>query len=297
MRGSVRILFIWMGKDDVGGGTICRITGRDGIAGDRTDGYSVLFGSDPGAIPRNHNRWGYARELAWWNPEQSEAPLVKTVFEGFMSKSSEESMDEIRSDKGGQEEEGSTLFEGSISEVIPEKAYMHLWRFEATDQATYQNPEIVASGFRESRKTDSPDVERTLENENQKYGQPAGFFTAIRLLLDPILEEFDAGSSISHFRNARQRYVNSAHLYTLQLKKLKLHREYSVDGYTVPDVLELDFQTLRHDLNREHDFSLWIPASGDYRGIPVKIEDKPRWWLKVELEIDFAKTANLSIDG
>ena len=64
MRGSVRVLFIWLGKDDVGGGTICRITGRDKTSGAGIDGYSVLFGSDPGAVPENHNRWGYARELA-----------------------------------------------------------------------------------------------------------------------------------------------------------------------------------------------------------------------------------------
>ncbi len=289
MRGSIKLLVVWIGKDDVGGGTISRIKGQDSTPGERTDGYSVLFGSDPGAVPGNHNRWGYARELAWWNRENGSEQLSKTVFEGFMSKSSEESMAELDRD-APEDEAGLTLFEGSIGEVTPSRASMNLWRFYASNQATYKHPEAISAGYLEAAGLQAPDIERFLVNKPPQFDQPAGFFTAIRLLLDPILDEIDSGSTISHFRNTRQRYVNSAHLYTLKITKVKVHKKYEVNNRSFKDILQLDFQTLRHDLNRKHDFSLWIPTNGDYRGIPIKIADKPRWWLKVELEMDFERT-------
>ncbi len=290
MRGSVMLLFVWIGRDNVGGGTISRITGQPGTSGELIDGYSVLFGSDPNAVPGKHNRWGYARELAWWNQENSSKQLSKTVFEGFMSKSSEESMSEIRRVEKKSGEPELTLFEGSIGEVTPIKAYMHLWRFNATDQATYKNPETVADRYLEAARLNAPDIERVLENKPPQFDQPAGFFTAIRLLLDPILEKIDSGSSISVFQKTKQRYVNSAHLYTLEITNLKVHKEYELNNRGFRNVLQLDFKTLRHDLDRKHNFSLWIPTTGDYRGIPIRIADKPRWWLKVELTLDFDKT-------
>ena len=290
MRGSLKLLFIWIGKDDVGGGTISRITSQPGVSGERIDGYSVLFGSDPDAVPGKHNRWGYARELAYWNRENNSEELSKTIFEGFMSKSSEESMAELSRNEKKPGKDDLTLFEGSIGEVNPMQAYTHLWRFNTTDQATYKSPEIVADRYLEAARLNAPDIERVLENKPSQFDQPAGFFTAIRLMLDPILEKIDSGSSISHFQNSTQKYVNSAHLYTLEITGVKVHKEYEVNNRSFQNVLQLDFRTLRHDLGREHNFTLWIPTSGDYRGIPVRIADKPRWWLKVELTLDFDKT-------
>ena len=290
MRGSLKLLFIWIGRDDVGGGTISRISSQSGVSGERIDGYSVLFGSDPKAVPGNHNRWGYARELAWWNTDNSPEKLSKTLFEGYMSKSSEESMAELSRNEKKPGEDELTLFEGSIGEVNPIQAYTHLWRFNASSQATYKSPEIVADRYLEAARINAPDIERILENKPSQFDQPAGFFTAIRLLLDPILEKIDSGSSISHFQNSTQKYVNSAHLYTLEITKLEVHKE-EVNNRSFQNVLQLDFRTLRHDLDRKHNFSLWIPTTGEYRGIPVRIADKPRWWLKVELTLDLNTTS------
>ena len=199
-------------------------------------------------------------------------------------------MAELRRNEKKPGEDELTLFEGSIGEGTPIQAYMHLWRFNAASQATYKNPESVSARYLEASKDQAPYIERILDNNDSQYDQPTGFFTAIRLLLDPILDEIDSGLSISHFKNTTQRYVNSAHLYTLEITNLKVHKEYEVNSRSFQDVLELDFTTLRHDLDRKHNFSLWIPAKGDYRGIPIRIADKPRWWLKVELKLDFDKT-------
>lgn len=292
MKGSLKLLLIWIGRNNVGGGTISRISSQSGASGERIDGYSVLFGSDPKAVPGNHNSWGYARELAWWNPDNSPEQLSKTLFEGFMSKSSEESMDELSRNEKKPGTGELTFFEGSIGEVTPVQAYTHLWRFNASEQATYLTPEGVSSSFLEARSHLAPDIERVLNNNPLQYDQPAGFFTAIRLLMEPVLDEFNSGLSISRFRNSTQRYVNSAHLYTLEITNVKLHKEYEIANQGFRDVLQLDFRTLRHDLNRKHNFTLWIPTSGYYRGIPIRIADQPRWWLKVELTLDPKGTEN-----
>jgi hypothetical protein len=292
MKGSLKLLLIWVGRDNVGGGTISRISSHSGVSAKRIDGYSVLFGSDPKAVPGNHNRWGYARELAWWNTDNSPEQLSKTLFEGFMSKSSEESMDELSRNEKKPGADELTLFEGSIGEVTPVQAYTHLWRFNAAGQATYLTPEGVSSSFLKARNHLAPDIERVLNNNPFQFDHPAGFFTAIRLLMDPVLDEFNSGLSISRFQNTTQRYVNSAHLYTLEITKLEIHEEYEVNNRSFQNVLQLDFRTLRHDMNRKHNFTLWIPTSGDYRGIPIKIADKPRWWLKVELTLDPEGTGN-----
>ena len=153
-------------------------------------------------------------------------------------------------------------------------------------------PESWHSGIKylEAVKELAPDLERVLDNQPAQYGHPVGFITAIRLLMEPILNEAETSSTLSHFRKSTQRYVNSAHLYTLRGTKAKLHKSFKLNGRNFQNVLQLDFKTLRHDQNKKHSFSLWIPTGGVYRGIPIRVTDRPRWWLKVELNLDFETT-------
>jgi hypothetical protein len=296
MRGSVRILFFWIGKDNVGGGSISRITAPSLFYGEKIDGYSVLFGSDPDAVPGKHNRWGYARELAYWDQSGESPELIKSTFEGFMSKSSEESMDAVREKEQQEGTESLTLFEGAISEVRPKTSLFHMWRFNATSQATYRDPEIVGTKYLEVKNAAPPDVERSFENSRAQYNQPIGFITAIRLLMEPILLESQSSSRLSHFKDTALQYVNSAHLYTLRVTKAKRHKKFELNDRVFQNVLQLDFQTLRHDQNKKHSFTLWIPTSGPFQGIPLRITDKPRWWLKVELNLDLERTESTRMD-
>jgi hypothetical protein len=34
------------------------------------------------------------------------------------------------------------------------------------------------------------------------------------------------------------------------------------------------------------DFSLWVPLSGDLKGLPVRILLQPWWWLRLQLDLD-----------
>ena len=58
IAGKVRMLFFWVGADDLGG---ARITWRGGEC-DRST--ALLIGSDPRRAPRGVNEWAYVREHA-----------------------------------------------------------------------------------------------------------------------------------------------------------------------------------------------------------------------------------------
>src|SRR5262245_5246129 len=64
MKGSVRILLFWLGRDDVGGGHIAffEMPASDGTTTVETT--EVVFGSNPQRVPGKINRWGYGVEMA-----------------------------------------------------------------------------------------------------------------------------------------------------------------------------------------------------------------------------------------
>src|ERR1051325_5977296 len=56
MSGRVRMLLIWLGRDNVGSGMIrWRAAGKDSA-------YELLIGSDPLRAPGRLNRWGFLAE-------------------------------------------------------------------------------------------------------------------------------------------------------------------------------------------------------------------------------------------
>ena len=76
LRGEIRLLLPWIGRDDVGGGRIT-LTHSGTPSGNRwSEQIEVLFGSEPDRIPKRINRWGYARETAEWIRETGSLALA-----------------------------------------------------------------------------------------------------------------------------------------------------------------------------------------------------------------------------
>jgi len=67
-----------------------------------------------------------------------------------------------------------------------------------------------------------------------------------------------------------------SHQYGLTRADLNL----PVGNYTI-------FPGLKGNLSSVLEFEneLYVATSGDVRGIPIRIVDKPRWWLKIRLEL------------
>jgi len=294
MRGSVRLLFFWIGKSGVGGGWVSRIRS----SGDQTapwfEGWEVLFGSKPEAVPGGHNRWGYARELAFWKQGEdgSSGPiLTKTVFEGFMTKSSEDSLSEVR--KGEGTGAGGTAFEGTVSSVHPDHASVEIRRFNSDAPASFESPAGIARQYLNLLKAAPPDEARTLTHPSPSI-RPVGFLTAVSGCLSDVIRAGNNKEAWKQLKKQERSYDYNARDYSLEITKIKHHDEVDLaENLSVRDVFEIEFETGRIGESGGHDFAVWTAATGKFAGIPLKIVDKPRWWLKVELTlIDSSSTSS-----
>jgi hypothetical protein len=285
MKGMARVLVFWVGKENVGGGRISLLGPPHDQGAIWTDGVEVLFGSEPDRIPGGHNRWGYARELAFWERRTgSDKPLLNEVlFEGFMSKSDEGSLSQVENTQRGQEE---MLFEGTVSIVRDLEANARLWRYYSAKSDTFRNPENAGNAY-VRRMTEQPDIDRYFDNEKRIYRGPYGFITAVRSFVLEALGAKDKNSPLSSIKKRKRGYVHNALLYALAVKKVKLHKNFKLStGEKFKDVLELGMETTNRKSGNTHSFSLHVGTKGDLRGIPLRVVDKPRWWLKIQLELD-----------
>ena len=284
MKGMVRLLIFWIGRDDVGGGrvSVLEATKKDKDAW--IDGVEVLLGSDPHRVPGGYNRWGYARELAFWHSAENSGSriLERTLFEGFMIRSFEESLDEVE-----EGEDKNSVYEGIVCEVEKTGAGSKIWRFQPSEEGTYINPDRIGNEYVSQVRTAPLFLERAIDNKAGEYELPQGFFTAVRRMADDAVRRIDKNSSLSGLKGARQEYVYSSKLYSLSLRKVKLHQTLKLStGKEFEKAVELQMETKHLESGKKHRFILYVATYGDLRGIPVRIEDQPRWWLKIRLDLE-----------
>ncbi|MBN2320393.1 MAG: hypothetical protein JXR49_15030 [Acidobacteria bacterium] len=280
----VRLLIFWIGRDNVGGGRVSLLKATKKEESAWIDGVEVLLGSDPEKVPGGHNRWGYARELAFWHIADNAGSriLEHTLFEGFMIRSFEESLDEVE-----EGEDETSVYEGIVCEVEKTGANSKIWRFQSSEEDTYRNPDRIGNEYISHVKTASPFLERVIDNGVDEYERPQGFFTAVRRMSDDAMLRIENNSPLSGLKGAKQEYVYSSKLFSLSLRKVKLHKNLKLtSGEEFEKVVELQMETKHLESGKKHRFILYMATSGDLRGIPVRIEDQPRWWLKVRLDLE-----------
>jgi len=288
MAGRVRVLLFWVGRDGVGGGTIALF--QDKAAGGQiTDSVEVLFGSNPSRVPGKINRWGYGRESALWKNGVSVnegGVLLASTFEGFMRHSSEESLGEVRSSASKDQAEETFWYDAIMSRVTPEQASSTVHIFAEKKDFNYTQPAAVECGYRRRLKAGPPDRSHLLKKTQFSYPAPYGFLTAVKALVGDISSRLNRKTPKWSAYRPSVTYLYSAKAYKLNLTDLELHREYVAPGWKLKDVIEAEFEITNLKTKEEHSFVLWFPASGPLQNIPVKIVDKPRWWLRVELTLD-----------
>jgi len=191
MNGKVRILFFWIGKDDVGGGNITLVRTPPDDEGIGRERIEVLFGSKPERVPGRHNRWGYAFETSYWrSPSTNGAPeLDRTVFEGFMRRSKESSISEVKATSSSENATESYAFKGTRSEVLPTRATAEIRYFTTAENFDYRNATPIREGYEARLAAGPPDNLKTLENDDG-YQAPYGFLSATRHLLRGVVNDF-----------------------------------------------------------------------------------------------------------
>src|SRR5207237_476135 len=116
MSGRIRLLLLWIGRDDVGSGRI-----RWRAAGEDDRAYELLIGSDPLRAPGKLNRWGYLAE---------EVQADECAVVGVMSKSTENGIGEVKA--GLNKQAGGRPFDTIRGRITPNQAFARVTTVEAS---------------------------------------------------------------------------------------------------------------------------------------------------------------------
>ncbi len=300
MAGRVRLLLFWVSKENVGGGQITfsdRMLPAENL---KAEGIEVLFGSNPGQVPGGVNRWGYGQEWAYWrlSPNASAAELQYTVFTGFMRHSGEEALSQVYASREHEQSAQLFWYDGIESTVRPEESVSEIRHFSEPQEIDYQQYAMVESAYRQRRDAGPPDKTEAFKNETRIYSAPYGFLTGLREVTRQIARQFQGNPAEFLKGRYSASYAYNAKTYVLEVTRLK-HlpsffladvkpdgKERTNSSRQVSDVAEADFRLKNQTDGSKHDFSLWFPLRGDLQGVPLRILDKPRWWLQVELRLD-----------
>jgi hypothetical protein len=287
LRGEVRPFLFWIGRDDVGGG---RITIRQTYSSPARwrEEIEVLFGSEPERIPGRINRWGYGWESAEWVRDHDAATprLLATEFQGVMRHSAESSIGEVVPEAG----RGGTAraYDVTRSAVLPERARHELWIFTDEEEFRYRRPARLLAKYRVCVATGRARHGEELSNRARAYAEPYGFLTALSRLTAQVVNAY--GTSPQALRRARPSltFVFNAKPYLLEVTGVRRVTSFRARYGALPpvDVAVMEFRSLNTVRRTRTDFELWTPLAGDLKGMPVRIVLQPRWWLRLQLDLD-----------
>jgi hypothetical protein len=284
MTARVRLLFFWVRRDDVGGGTIR----RGAVPEDpQRELISLLIGSDPAKAPRRINRWGAAQEVVRHAPDAANT-VDASAFFGFMTRaageaSASELQKQMADEKAGKKFQYQAVIsrldrELGIAKTVPFATEKELDIHQIAPMRDQVFAELDGSGgkFRE-----------TSAQLRQSCPRSAGFLASVAELVDGAVE-----------RGAHQGklcYLHYGELYTLTLKSANrvAEKRITVEMKTEPkmfdrsyrELLDAEFEILNHQTGKKSEFTLLLGTTGAQRGVPVQITYQPNWWFQVILHL------------
>jgi hypothetical protein len=258
MSGRVRILLLWIGRDDVGSGVI-----RWRGTGDESHAYELLIGSDPLRAPGKLNRWGYLAE----EEQNGECAVV-----GVMSKSNESGISEVKA--GLNKQASGRPFDTLRGRITSSQAFARVTTIEASSNVSYREADTVLGLTLAASAEGAKQIDRPS-------GVRPGFLSSVAELIRKSVESNARGQ-----RLAAQTipYIYGDRLYELRLLDATPLARFERDGRTYEHVIRGRFETGRpaHSGSR---FELVYGTSGSFAEIPILISYQPKWWLQVELDI------------
>jgi hypothetical protein len=259
MSGRVRILLLWIGRDDVGSGVI-RWRGSE----DADHAYELLIGSDPLRAPGKLNRWGYLAEEV----QDGECAVVV----GVISKSTETGISEVKA--GLNKPTTARPFDTIRARITPSQAFARVTTVEASGNASYREADAILGLTLGA----SADGVKQIDRPN---GTRPGFLSSVAEI---IRESVASHAKGKRFAARTIPYIYGDRLYELRLLDAAPLARFERDGRTYQDVIRGRFETGRpgHSGSR---FDLVYGTSGSFAEIPILISYRPKWWLQVELEI------------
>lgn len=286
MTARLRLLFFWVGKDDVGGGYIRRgVSTQD----PRMEFTQVLFGSDPAKAPRAINRWGAGTEISWHQAPVTEGDprddVTNSAFFGFMKSSSGKSVSEMKTELEKEKTEGLHDFKGILTRVDPSRALSLV--VPLASKTDYNlNDYGRAEPVMLQALADSARPVRSL-NQPSTCHSAAEFLATIAELIETGLEQRSTPVSRCYIHNAEEYTLTLQHTEPLESLNVRVHglnNAVLVDN-VYKKMLRLDFVSIHKPTGRKSEFAICTATQGGLRGIPVQIAYQPNWWFQVVLNL------------
>ncbi len=290
MTARLRLLFFWVTRSDVGGGTIRRGTLREDP---QRELISLLIGSDP-AKARKINRWGSAMEVVRHAEDESRTAET-SVFFGFMTRAkaeetSEETKARMEKEKSSKEFEYQAVLSRldrsqGIAKTVPiaTEKELDIYQFGPMKEKVFAEMDGGAGKYRE-----------TPEALRQKCARVSGFLASVAELADRALDRGVKKDEVC--------YLHYGELYTLKLTgtkvepertvKIEMKTEPRISEHTYKDLLLAEFQVVNHQTGKKSEFSLLLETTGRLRGVPVQITYQPNWWFQVILNLKPEQSTN-----
>lgn len=285
MTARVRLLFFWVGKDDVGGGYI-----RRGVSSDdpRMDFIQVLFGSDPAKAPRAINRWGAGTEVSWHKtPVSAVSPedVTTSAFFGFMKSSQGKSVGEMQSELAREKQQGEHAFTGILSRVEPSQAVSLIVPLLSDTDYNLHDYDRAEPVMLEHL-ADSQRPLHTL-GDSSRCARSAGFLATVAELMDTALQGQAAPLSRCYIYDAQENTLSLEKVTPVPSLDVLLHGPNNVVllNTTHKQLLQLDFTSTHKSTGKKVYFTVYEGTSGTLRGVPVQICYQPNWWFQVVLNL------------
>jgi len=253
MAGKIRVLLLWVGRDDVGSAVIRWRGAEDRKA------FEVLIGTDPQKAPGQLNKWGFLAEEV----HNGESAVV-----GFISQENDEKLSEV---KAGLKKRAELRAFDTVRGLVPMvEARARVGTLHAPSELTYHDAPAVLENF-------LADTSLPLKTVARRGDVRAGFLSALTELVTASLQK----TSIR-----RIPYVHGDKLYELKLVESSNLTRFERDGRTYEHVIRSRFETGEASSRAGTRFELVYGASGALAGIPILISYQPKWWLQVDLVLN-----------
>jgi hypothetical protein len=254
MAGKIRLLMLWVGRDDVGSGVI-RWRG-----GDDEKAIELLIGSDPTRAPGQLNKWGYLVE----SMRGGESSVV-----GLISQENDERLSDVKAGLKTRREQRA--FDTIRGYAAAAEGTARVGTLYAPSQLTYHDADTVLKNVLADNSLRVKSVARSGDVR-------PGFLSSLTELL--------AASFGKKRTSQRVRYIHGDRLYQLRLIESTPLTRFERDGRTWQNVMRGRFETGEAGARSGTRFELVYGASGGLTGIPIVISYQPKWWLQVDLVLN-----------
>lgn len=254
MAGKIRVVMIWVGRDDVGSAVI-KWRGAGGAKA-----IELLIGSDPKRAPGQLNKWGYLVEEV----HRGESSVV-----GLISQENDERLSDVKAGLKTRTEQRA--FDTIRGFAAAAEGTARVGTLYAPSQLTYFDADTVL-------KSVLADASLPIKSVARAGDVRPGFLTSLTELL--------AASIGKSNHTQRIRYVHGDRLFELRLNETTPMARFERDGRTWQNVIRGRFDTREAGSRAGTRFELVYGASGPLTAIPIVISYQPKWWLQVDLVLN-----------